>query len=229
MVDEPQEATEVEQAEEAEEAEQARDERLPLPPEVRQAASNVPVRQQNQQEDRYASAADSISLSDLLRNLELVRDDDQKFDSTMDSILRVSGRSVPPNERAHSWEKIRHAEWYANISGRQELYLAEIAKIFGLVVVPDLTGPDAPDATIKIALWAFTAPPPMIDGLLAAAQAAGPETWQDVMRILESVLAARWAAQYLGHDRWDAQRVTWAATEMRRGENRKGSWWRHPR
>lgn len=192
---------------------------LPVPDRSGQQADAGSIAQQTA---RHRSSAEVVAVSDLLRDLELVRDDTDKFESTLKRIAQARAQSITPNDRANSWEKIRHNEWYTHISERQVFHSSEIAGIFGMVVIPDLVGPDAPAVIAGIAQWAYTAPPPMIDGLLAAARKAGNDTWQDVMRILDSALAARWAAENLNQQQWDAGRVTWSANEMGRGDARKG-------
>jgi hypothetical protein len=100
-----------------------------------------------------------------------------------------------------------------------------IAEIFAVVVIPDLTGPDAPTAIAGIARWAHTAPPPMVDGLLDAARTADAETWQFVMQILEPAFAARWAADNLSPGQWDAARVARGTADKGRGDSKRGFRW----
>jgi hypothetical protein len=172
------------------------------------------------QRDRWSeSPPQFVSVSHLLKQLELVGNDTGQFDSILRRIFQAGRQSVDPNDRIKSWEVISHHDWYDNISKVQEFYLEELAGIFGIVVIPELAGPDAPEA---IARWACNAHPSTISGLLAAARQASPDAWQAVMRILEPVLAARWAADNLLADQWDADRALWSAAELGRGDNRRG-------
>jgi hypothetical protein len=159
-----------------------------------------------------------VTVSYLLKQLELVRDDTEQFNAILRSI-QDAGQSDDPNDRAKSWEVISNKYWYDNIARHRNFHVAELAGIFGIVVIPELAGPAAADAVIR---WACTAPPPMIGGLLAAATMASPETWQTVMRLLEPVLAARWAADCLPAGLWDADRVMRSAAELARGEGKRG-------
>jgi hypothetical protein len=166
------------------------------------------------------------SVSKLLEALELVGNDTEQFESILQRVLQPGRQPIDPNDRVKSWEVISHYDWYDNISKFREFHLQEIARIFGIVVIPDLVGQDAPEA---IARWACNAQPLMISGLLAAARQTSPDTWQAMMRILESVLAARWAADNLVADQWDADRVLSSAAEFARSDNRRGLFNRNPR
>jgi hypothetical protein len=169
--------------------------------------------------DRYQPPPQPVAVSHLLKQLELVGDDAGRFDSILRGISQVGGQLAGPNDRLKSWEVISHNDWYANIRKHHLFGVAELIEIFGIVVIPDLVGPDAAEV---IARWAYDAPPPMVGGLLGAARRASPETWRATIRILESVLAARWAADNSIQDQWDASRATWSAGEFGRGENKRG-------
>jgi hypothetical protein len=187
----------------------------------------VPVRDRRQpgvqdaapQDGWFQSPPQVMSVSYLLKQMELVGNDAQQFGSILQRIFQAGAQSVDPNDRIKSWEVVSHSDWYDNISQFQEFYLEDLATIFGIVVIPELAGPDAPEA---IARWARNAQPPMVSGLLAAARQASHDTWQAVMRILEPVLAARWAADNLLPDQWDADRALWSAAELGRGDNKRG-------
>ena len=166
----------------------------------------------------YQPPQPPVTVSYLLKQLELVRDDTEQFNAILRSIQHA-GQSDDPNDRAKSWEVISNKYWYDNIARHRNFHVAELAGIFGIVVIPELAGPGAADAVIQ---WACTAPPPMIGGLLAAASMTSPEMWQAVMRLLEPVLAARWAADRLPRDLWDDDRVVRAAAELARGEGKRG-------
>lgn len=169
--------------------------------------------------ERYQSPRQSVTVSHLLKQLELVGDDAGQFDSIMRGIFQAGRQSDDPNDRVKSWEVISNIDWYNNICKHRGFYLVELTEIFGIVVIPELVGPAAAEA---IARWAYAAPPPMIGGLLAAARKASPEMWQDVIRILEPVLAARWVADWSIQDQWDAGRVMRSIGELGRGEYTRG-------
>jgi hypothetical protein len=168
----------------------------------------------------YQSPQSPVTVSYLLKQLELVRDDTEQFNSTLRRI-QDAGQSDDPNDRAKSWEVISSKYWYDNIARHRNFHIVELAGIFGIIVIPELAEPAAADAADAIVQWACAAPPPMIGGLLAAAKMASPEMWQAVMRLLEPVLAARWTADYLPPELWDADRVMRSA-ELARGEGKRG-------
>ena len=141
-------------------------------------------------------------VSSLLRRLELLGEDQPLFESILDGIHQSGG--VAPEERARSWDVISGAGWYENICQYNSFRSRDLAGIFFLVVVPELA--EQPPAEV-IARWAVEAPVPMVEGLLAAATAAGPDMWNLVMEILEPALAYRWARENYLRDRWDGARA----------------------
>jgi hypothetical protein len=169
--------------------------------------------------DRYQPPPQSVAVSHLLKQLELAGDDPGRFDSILRGISQAGGQLADLNDRLKSWEVISNNDWYANICKHHVFGVTELAEIFGIVVIPDLVGPDAAEV---IARWAYDAPPPMVGGLLGAARKASPETWRAVIRILESVLAARWAADNSIQNQWDADRATWSTGDFGRSENKRG-------
>jgi hypothetical protein len=203
----------------------------PSPPETAEPAvpwqtsfEPIPVQQgearsMTDQVARNQSPEQFVPVSDLLKLLELVRDDSGQFDSTLRRISQAGGQSDDPHDRARSWEVISHNDWYENICKNRTFDMERLAEIFGIVVIPELAGPDASGV---IARWAYGAPPRMIGGLLAAARKRSPETWHAVIRILEPGLAARWAAESLIQGMWDDSRVRRSAAELGRGDNRRG-------
>ncbi len=192
----------------------------PLPVQVRggpQPGSQDPARQGGWFE------SPSPSVSYLLKQLELVGNDAEQCDSILRRIPQIGRQPDDPNDRVKSWEVISDHNWYDNISKNYTFHPDTLATILGLVVIPDL---DEPDAAETIARWAVKAQPAMIGGLLAAAQQAGADNWQSVMRILEPVLAARWADQHLTAGQWDAHRARGTAAELGRGDGKRTMWGR---
>jgi len=194
---------------------------LPVPVRDRQQAG---VQDPATQSPWFGSSRQFESVSKLLEQLELVGNDREQFESILQRIFQTGSQPVDPNDRVKSWKVISHYDWYDNVSKFRKFYPDELAGIFGMVVIPELVEPYAPDvpyAPVEIARWARNAQPPMISGLLAAAKPS-PDTWQVVLRILEPVLAARWAAENSVADQWDADRALQLAAELGRGDNRRG-------
>jgi hypothetical protein len=164
----------------------------------------------------------SSTLSRLLQQLELVRDDPRAFDDHLREILRIDARLVDPDDRRNSWDVIRINGWYERISEENSFYKEDVAYIFRIVVIPELGQPDVAE---KIARWALNAPNRMIEGLLLAAKKTDAETWHYVMRILEPVLALLHAHQGEFSDQWDPAWATRPAEYQSRGDGKGGGLW----
>lgn len=162
----------------------------------------------------------SSTVSYLLKQLELAGDDDAQFKSILRRIAQTGDQSDDPDDRARSWHVISNNDWYINICKRHAFSVQDLAEIFRVVVIPDLTGQVAAEGITR---WACEAPPTMIGGLLAAARRASPGTWKDVMHILEPVLAVRWTADQMIQDQWDASRALRLAAGSGRGGNKRGA------
>jgi hypothetical protein len=177
------------------------------------------------QEDAHSHPTSTSSLTDLLRQLEIVRDDRAQFDNCVREIGRFTVRSVGPNDRLHSWDVISANGWYAGIS--EIISPVEISHIFQLVVIPVLDEPGEPE---KIAWWARGAPNDMIAGLLLAAKNTGPERHHQVMGILEPVLAEQRAIAGGFLSLWDSGWATVRPTGHGHSDSKGGgkSWnpWR---
>ena len=169
--------------------------------------------------ERRPSPPQVGTVSRLLKQLELVANDTGQFDSILQSIFQAGHQADDLNDRAKSWEVISDSDWYNNIYKQCEIYVEELAEIFGIVVIPDLVGPRAAEVIVT---WAYDAPPAMVGGLLLAARKANSETWQAVMQILEPVLALRWAIDSSIQNQWDASRAMRSITELGSGDNKRG-------
>ena len=169
--------------------------------------------------ERRPSPPQFGTVSRLLKQLELVANDTGQFDSTLQRIFQAGHQADDLNDRARSWEVISDSDWYNNIYKQCEIYVEELAEIFGIVVIPDLVGPRAAEVIVT---WAYDAPPAMVGGLLLAARKANSETWQAVMQILEPVLALRWAVDSSIQNQWDASRAMRSITELGSGDNKRG-------
>jgi hypothetical protein len=171
------------------------------------------------QAERHQPPRQPVTVSHLLKQLELIGNDEGRFNSILQIVFQVGRQSNDPNDRVKSWEVISNNDWYNNICRYHKFYKKELAEIFSIVVIPHLAEPPAVEA---VARWAYRAPGPMIGGLLTAAQMTGPETWQAVMQILEPVLALRWAVQNLTPDQWDPSRAARSTAELGSGDTRRG-------
>jgi hypothetical protein len=144
------------------------------------------------------------SLSDLLRQLEIVRHDHGQFDNCLQEIRLYTVKSVTPNDRQNSWDVIRVNDWYTGIS--ESVPFADLGHILQLVLIPVLDEDEIPG---KIARWARGAPDAMIAGLLLAAKNTGRERHHQVMEILERILADQRAEEAGFSNLWD---TAWAAS-----------------
>jgi len=153
----------------------------------------------------------------MFRGLELLGEDQRLFEATLDGIYQ-SG-DVPPEERARSWDVISAPGWYENICRYNGFRSWDLTAVFSLIVIPELA--EQPPAEV-IARWAVEAPVPMIEGLLAAATAAGPGMWNLVMEILEPALAYRWTIDNYIRDRWEGARVVPAHLKPGRDDAKGG-------
>jgi hypothetical protein len=162
------------------------------------------------------------TLSGLLQQLELVRDDPRMFDDYLKEVLRIDPRSVDADDRRNSWDVIRINGWYERISEENSFYKEDVAHIFRIVVIPELGEPDVAD---KVARWALGAPDRMIEGLLLAAKKTDPETWRYVMRILEPVLALLHAQQGEYSGQWDPAWAMRPAEYPGRGDGKGAGLW----
>ena len=155
--------------------------------------------------------------SSLLKRLELLGEDQALFQSILDSVYEVT---LTSDERGKSWDVICHRDWYENICRNNNNFRSrDLAKIFGIIVIPEIADQTSSQAVAK---WAAEAPPPMIKGLLEAAGQAGEEMWNSVMGILEPTLAYRWTVDHYIQECWDEGRVVRSNAELGRGDGNRG-------
>jgi hypothetical protein len=164
-------------------------------------------------------------VSALLKGLELLEEDQGRFESILDGIYRAAG-GMPTEERARSWYVISGHGWYENICRNNSFRSEDLARIFSIVVIPELAEAGLAQA---IAGWAVEAPVPMVAGLLAAAQRGSPAVWNAVMDILEPALAYRWADERFMRDHWDASRAVRSNADIGRGDGKAGLFGRRRR
>ena len=186
-------------------------------------ALDVPDRSGQQVDARnmaHQAPPQSVTMSYLLKQLELAGSDSERFISVLHGIFRIGRQSDEQLiDRAKSWDVISNNDWLKNINKHREFRMEDLAGIFYFVVIPVLARADSVELIIK---WAYNAPPPMIGGLLIAAKHAGPEMWQETMQILEPVLAFRWTTESSIYDLWDDSRALRPVTELGSGDNKRG-------
>jgi hypothetical protein len=173
--------------------------------------------------DRGRVSGIQESASSLLRQLELLGEDQELFESILDRVYQAGG--LPPEERGRCWGVISSPDWYEHISRGNSFRSGDLARILGLIVIPELAEPPAE----AIARWALEAPVPMVEGLLAAARMAGPDIWEIVMDILEPALAYRWTIASYMRDYWDGDRAVHPHVSLGREEGKGGLFGRRRR
>jgi hypothetical protein len=199
-------------------------ERSLAPPKERQMAPplQVPDRGGQQADARnmaHQARRQPITVSYLLKQLELAGSDSGRFNAALQGIFHIGFQSDDPDDRPKSWAVISNNDWLININKYREFRLEDLAKIFYIVVIPELPNPVSVETIVR---WAYHAPRPMIGGLLFAARRADLDTWQTVMQILEPVLAVRWTVDSSIQDLWDNSRPIRAVTEPGSGDNKRG-------
>jgi hypothetical protein len=153
----------------------------------------------------------------LLRQLELLGEDQELFQSILDGIHRAG--EMPLEEREKSWYVISGTGWYENIARNNSFRSGDLASIFAQVVIPELAGQLRAE---EIAQWAMEAPVPMVEGMLAAAQADGAEAWDAAMGIVEPVLAYRWMVEHYLRDYWHGARAARPNADPGRADGKGG-------
>jgi hypothetical protein len=174
------------------------------------------------QPPRLFEAAMARSLPDLLARLAGTGDA-AEFKLLLQDILTI-GAEPELGNRVDARRMLFEANWCIADArpADRELHADELARIFQVIVLPDL---DRPRVGRELAEWALVAPPAVIGGLLAAArgQARGdrrgdgrdgghgdppadrsvPEKYLAMVTIIQPVLAQRWLeASGLGAE-WD--------------------------
>jgi hypothetical protein len=164
-------------------------------------------------------------VSALLRGLELLEEDQERFELMLNGIYLAAG-GMTADERGRSWDVISGHGWYENICRNNSFRSEDLARIFSIVVIPELAEPGLAQV---LAGWALEAPVPMVAGLLAATQRVSTAAWNTVMDILEPALAYRWADERFMRDHWDASRAVRLTTDPGRGDGKAGLFGRRRR
>jgi hypothetical protein len=147
------------------------------------------------------------SAPDLLIRL-IGTQDSAEFKLLLQDVLTLGGEPDLGN-RVDARRLLFEARWCTDTSrpADRQLHGDELARIFSVILIPDL---DRPRVGREIAEWAALAPPPVIGGLLAAARGdaraerAGWEKYQAMMSLLQLPLAQRWAAENGLRAEWDS-------------------------
>ena len=189
-----------------------------------QAEQSYPPRSYAQQQPPYPQGQpyaqpvqpsyQHLTVSSLLRQLELAGSDPGRFRSCLEAIFRL--RDVDdPADQLKSWELISGRHWFSNVSRCEVFQLRDLAMIFSIVLIPELRRGGVREEAI--ANWALDVPSGMISGLLAAVKEADDQL-PLVHAILEPVLAARWARDNSMEDLWDKNWPDTAAEADRRDD-----------
>jgi hypothetical protein len=158
-----------------------------------------------------------VSVRYLLTQLGLAGQDRAQCEEFLRAIDQRGGLT-DPEDRRDSWKIISNVDWCESVC-KNAFHPSELACLFRVVVIPELPEPGAAEA---IGRWALKAPPPMLGALLAAANAAGDETWQSVVGLLEPFLALRLVSDAFIKDHWDTDRAWRLAAEFGHGESKGG-------
>jgi hypothetical protein len=159
------------------------------------------------------------TVSAMLRQLELLGEDQRQFESILDNVYQEAD-GITPEERARSWDVITRDAWYENTCQHNSFRSMDLARILHIVVIPELADND--QAVQAIARWAVQAPDPMLEGLGTAARVTSSQMWQLVTAILVPALACRWAVDHFMRDQWDGDRVARSSADLGRRAARPG-------
>jgi hypothetical protein len=148
-------------------------------------------------------------------------EDSAEFKLLLQDVLTLGGEPDLGN-RVDARRMLFEARWCTDTSrpADRQLHADELARIFSVIVIPDL---DRPRVGREIAEWVAMAPPPVIGGLLAAARGdsrverAGWEKYQAMMSLLQPPLAQRWAAENGLRAEWDPSLAARSRREVGRG------------
>jgi hypothetical protein len=159
------------------------------------------------------------SVAGLLRSL-VATEDGAEFKQLLQDILTV-GTEPELGNRVDARRVLLEASWCAG-PGRpadRTLHSDELARIFQVVMIPDL---DRPRVAREIAEWAAVAPPTVIGALLGAARgesyrSRSGEKYQSMMAQLQPALAQRWAVENGLQAEWDPGLAARARREAGRG------------
>lgn len=150
------------------------------------------------------------SMPDLLRRLTTTEDEGE-FKLLLQDVLTVGGEPDLGN-RVEARRVLFEARWCTGPSRPASclLHADELARIFQVIVIPDL---DRPRLAREIADWAAVAPAAVISGLLGAGRGeidrdrSWAEKYQAVMMLLQPALAQRWVAENGLAADWDPSLV----------------------
>jgi hypothetical protein len=159
------------------------------------------------------------SVADMLRRLAAT-EDGAEFKQLLQDILTV-GAEPELGNRVDARRVLFAASWCAGPARPASLMLHsdELARIFQVVIIPDL---DRPRVTREVAEWAAAAPPTVIGALLGAARgesyrSRSGEKYQSMMAQLQPALAQRWAVENGLQAEWDPGLAARARREAGRG------------
>jgi len=160
------------------------------------------------------------SAPDLLVRL-IGTDDSAEFKLVLQDVLTLGGEPDLGN-RVDARRLMFEARWCTDASrpADRQLHADELARIFSVVVLPDL---DRPRVGREIAEWAAMAPPPVIGGLLAAARGdsraerTGWEKYLMMVSLLQLPLAQRWARENGLRAEWDPSLAARSRRDAGRG------------
>jgi hypothetical protein len=160
------------------------------------------------------------SAPELLMSL-IGTEDSAEFKLLLQDVLTLSGEP-DLGSRVDARRIMFEARWCTDTSrpADRQLHADELARIFSVIVIPDL---DRPRVAREIAEWAAMAPPAVIGGLLAAARGesraerTGWEKYQAMMSLLQLPLAQRWAAENGLRAEWDPGLAARSRRETGRG------------
>jgi hypothetical protein len=159
------------------------------------------------------------SVADLLRSLAAT-EDVAEFKRLLQDILTV-GAEPELGNRVDARRVLFEASWCTGPArpADRTLHSDELARIFQVVMIPDL---DRPRVAREIAEWAAAAPPAVIGALLGAARgesyrSRSGEKYQSMMAQLQPALAQRWAVENGLQAEWDPGLAARARREAGRG------------
>jgi hypothetical protein len=159
------------------------------------------------------------SVPELLRRLAAT-EDSAEFTQLLQDILTV-GAEPELGCRVDARRALFEASWCTDPSrpAGRTLHSDELARIFQVIVIPDL---DRPRTGREIADWAATGPPAVIGALLGAARgesyrSRSGDKYQFMMALLQPALARRWAAENGLQAEWDPGLAAHARREAGRG------------
>jgi hypothetical protein len=166
----------------------------------------------------------TMTMSVLLRKLEEAGQDRESAQKYLDEIRRRDSLD-DVRERHNCWNIVSNTDWCERVCERFQP--AELAPIFRLVAIPDITEQGWAE---PIGRWSLRAPMPMIGGLLIAAaevsddRKVNEDTWRSVMGLLQPFLALRLVTASGVTNQWDADLAWQAAKDFKPPEPKSNIW-----